>query len=823
MSSPEVTFERALNYISLREFGAAEGLLRDLHSNFPDRYSVVFNLGASLAAQTKYHEAEKLFRQLAIQSERDKNVWLQLANIHTLTRRFDSALVFYERALLLGMDRDHFFERVSDLCEYANWGLSVSNYCNSAQTEQIADANIESNRLELAVDFFRRSIDEFPIRQVPRIKLIGLLITLNRIEDAKELLQVIANQDLPLSNQHIHSGEIQTQQGDYVGAEASFRKVNQVDYPGEIEYRLGLMNFRKREYRHAVNYFKHAGQLGYKSEGVLVNLSACYNALQEYQKSVDELEAGISSLHGNYQLQVNLGIAKHGLKHYEAALECFRKAESLAPDNAGILVNRSIIESATGRYQDVIVTLGKAIKIQPSRNFLYSDYLFSKRSICDWTNNEIEQSNLTKIISNSSALCEPFSLLPIIESTQLISKATTLYAEQFQYHSAGVQNRRSLVVQSKGRIKIGYFSSDFYSHATMHLISGLLKKHDKKKFEVHAFCYTADAHSESRAQYIQLFEYFHNVRTSTDSEIQNLCRELAIDIAIDLKVYTKNSRPELFFRPLAPLHINFLGYPGSACSQAYDYLIADHYVISEENRCNYSESILYLPKSYQPNDRTNYPPIDRDLARCKLGVSRETVVFCSFNASFKLTPEVFQAWAQILNDVPESILWIFTSSLSVQENVLSTAKSYGLGRERFIFAEPVSHDEHLRRISAADLFLDSYPYNAHTTASDALYCGVPVLSRFGDSFSSRVGLSLLSVLGLSHLATSSSVDYVRRAVQLGTNPEALKLIRQNLERAVLYSDLFNITRYTECFEKGLQIIFDKSVRGDPPSDISVLA
>jgi predicted O-linked N-acetylglucosamine transferase (SPINDLY family) len=822
MSSPEVTFKRALNYIGSCEFWAAEDLLRNLHSNFPDRYSVVFNLGVCLAAQAKYQEAEKLFKQLAHKSERDKNVWLQLANIHTSTKRFDSALVFYERALLLGMDRNQFFERVSYLCEHSTWDLSTAHFSDSLQIERIADENIEPNKRELAIDYFHRSINEFPIRQVPRIKLVGLLITLNRIADAKTSLQAIAYQDLPLSIQHIYSGEIQCRLCDYDSAEESFRKVNGVDYPGETEYRLGLMNFRKREYRRAVSYFKLARQLGYKSEDVLVNLSACYNALHEYQKSVDELEPGISSFQRNYQLQVNLGIAKHGLKNYQGALECFWQAESLSPENTGILVNRSIIESAAGRYQDVIVTLGKAIKIQPYRDFLYSDYLFSKRSICDWTNNEIEQSNLTKIIINSSALCEPFSLLPIIESTKLISKATTLYAKHFQYQSVDDQNRQSLTIRNEGRIKLGYFSSDFYSHATMHLISGLLKNHNKNKFEVHAFCYTADAHSESRAQYIHLFEYFHNVRTLSDSEIQNLCRELALDIAVDLKVYTKNSRPELFLRPLAPLHINFLGYPGSACSNAYDYLVADHHVISEETRRHYSESILYLPNSYQPNDRTNYPPIDRDFARRKLGVPRDTIVFCSFNAAFKLTPEIFQVWAKILNEVPRSILWIFRSSLSTQENILLVAQRYGLGRERFIFAEPVSHDEHLRRISAADLFLDSYPYNAHTTAGDALYCGVPVLTRFGDSFSSRVGLSLLSVLGLSHLAKSSSADYARCAVQLGTNSEALNFIRRDLEHAVRQSDLFNITRYTECFEKGLQTIFNKSARGDPPSDISVL-
>jgi len=380
----------------------------------------------------------------------------------------------------------------------------------------------------------------------------------------------------------------------------------------------------------------------------------------------------------------------------------------------------------------------------------------------------------------------------------------------------GPVERRS----AAGKIRLGYFSADFHNHATAYLMAELFERHDRERFELIAFSFGLDDQGEMRQRLTASFDRFLDVSPLSDLQIARQARALNIDIAIDLKGHTLNSRTGIFACRAAPLQVNYLGFPGTSGANYFDYLIADQTLIPERNRLHYSEKIVYLPHSYQVNDRQR-----RTAAilpnRPSQGLPETGFVFCCFNNSYKITPAHFDCWMRILKAVEGSVLWLLEDNAEATTNLIREAERRGVSGKRLVFGKRVPLAEHLARHCCADLFIDSFPCNAHTTASDALWTGLPVLTCPGESFASRVAASLLNAIGLPELIAGSPSGYEREAIDLAMNPRKLAAIRHKLAANRLTTPLFDTARFARHIESAYGRMFERQMAGLPPEHLLI--
>ena len=351
------------------------------------------------------------------------------------------------------------------------------------------------------------------------------------------------------------------------------------------------------------------------------------------------------------------------------------------------------------------------------------------------------------------------------------------------------------------KIRIGYYSADFREHAMSYLLANLFEQHDKTKFELIAFSFGSGKNDEIRNRISSSFDKFIDVNLKSDKEIFQLSRDLKIDIAVDLMGFTQNSRFNIFFQRCAPIQVNYLGYPGTLSANCIDYLIADKILIPKENQKYFSEKIVYMPDSYQVND-SKRKISDKIFTKKELNLPEDGFVFCCFNQSYKITPYVFDIWMRLLRRVEGSVLWLMKDSDIGLNNLKNEAQKRGVEPDRMIFAEKMSNVEHLARHRLADLFIDTFPYTAHTTCSDALWSGLPVITRMGESFVSRVSASLLTAIGLSELITKTEKDYEELIFKIANNKSLLSELKKKLNKNRLIKPLFNTKLFAnniECF------------------------
>jgi predicted O-linked N-acetylglucosamine transferase (SPINDLY family) len=368
-----------------------------------------------------------------------------------------------------------------------------------------------------------------------------------------------------------------------------------------------------------------------------------------------------------------------------------------------------------------------------------------------------------------------------------------------------------------GRIRLGYFSNDFHTHATAFLLARVLEQHDRDKFEVFAYSYGPDDGTPMRKRLVAAVEHFVDVQHESARTTAERIRADGIDLLVDLKGYTLNARPDvLAFRP-APVQINYLGYPGSMGAPFIDYIITDRVVTPPEMAGDFTEKFAYLPHSYQPNDDTR--PIGPPPPRAECGLPDRAFVFCCFNNTYKITPDVFEVWCRLLRAVPDSVLWLLDANLQAKYNLWREAEARGVARERLIFAPKLPYERHLLRIRHADLFLDNLPVNAHTTASDALWAGVPIVTCAGSTFASRVCASLLDAVGLPEMVATSLSGYESLALRVASDRLLQSDLRQRLTSARHTSPLFKSEPYTRALEQAFWRMHQRWQQGLPPADL----
>ena len=439
--------------------------------------------------------------------------------------------------------------------------------------------------------------------------------------------------------------------------------------------------------------------------------------------------------------------------------------------------------------------------------------------ICDWGDLGRDWSRLRAGVQAGKRCATPFALLPTNASSaeQLLSAriwtadknppATNPVWRGERYHHE--------------RIRIAYLSADFHDHPMAILMAGLFEQHDRSRFETIALSFGADPQNEMRSRLKGAFERFIDVRQVSDREIAELMRELEVDIAVDLMGFTAGSRTGIFaFRP-APIQVNYLGYAGTLGADYIDYILADRMVVPEAQQVHYAEKLVYLPDTFQVND-SGRRIADRSPTRAQAGLPGQGVIFCSFNNNFKITPDVFDVWMRLLGEVKGSVLWLQQSNEAAAGHLKHEAARRGVAPDRLIFAPRTTLlEDHLARYRLADLFLDTLPYNAHTTASDALWAGLPVLTCMGATFAGRVAASLLNAVGLPELITHSLQDYEGLALKLATDSGLLAEMRAKLQINISACSLFDTNRFRKRLEAAYQTMWEKWQTGDNPASFAV--
>ena len=512
------------------------------------------------------------------------------------------------------------------------------------------------------------------------------------------------------------------------------------------------------------------------------------------------------------------GFAFQKLGRDEEAISAFGQALAANPHLAEALLNRAASLFRLRRYEEAACDYENLLALEPDFPFAQGNLLFSRLHNCDWRGFAQTQAAIRKGLAAGKRVIAPFDSKALELSAEDECVCAKLWSAD-QYKTTARLPRR--VTQTHRRIRLAYVSADFHAHTLATLMAGVFEKHDRTCFETIAISLGPNDGSAMRTRLNRAFDRFIDVRSKSDTEIAQTMEEMQTDIAVDLMGFTEGCRPGIFAQRPAPVQVSYLGYPGTMGADFMDYLIADEVVVPESEHPRYAESVVTLPGSFMPADSTRAIG-SRAFTRAELGLPSNGFVFACFNAGYKITPPIFDVWMRLLESVEGSVLWLGQANDSAKRNLSLEAEARGIAGNRLVFASYLpSAADHLARLKQADLFLDTLPYNAHATAADALWVGLPVLTCMGNRFAGRVAASLLHAAGLTELVTESLDGYEAKARELARDPAALGAIKTRLQHNRATHRLFDTTRFTRNLEKAYLTMWERRLRGLPPQRFAV--
>jgi protein O-GlcNAc transferase len=505
------------------------------------------------------------------------------------------------------------------------------------------------------------------------------------------------------------------------------------------------------------------------------------------------------------------------MHRYEMAISGYDAAIALRPDYADAHLNRAIALSVLQRYEAAIASFQAALAIEPNHGLLAGDILHAQMQICDWTGLERCRDDLRPNVKPlGRPVINPFVALTVFDSPTLQRHAAESYAAE--KHPANGVLGPIPKTQLASKIRVGYFSANFHDHAISRLMAELFEAHDRNGFEWIGFSFGPQTGDAMQQRVSRAFTHYMNVAERNDHAVAELSRAMGIDVAVDLMGYTRDCRPGIFAMRAAPIQISYLGYPGTSGADYIDYLIGDRTVIG--SAADFSEKIITLPHSYQVTDTTRQIA-DATPSRADAGLPDTGFVYCCFNASYKIQPAMFDGWMRILRAVPGSVLWLLHDNATAVRNLQQAARDRGVDPSRLVFAPRVPPSAHLSRHRAADLFLDTLPYNAHTTASDALWMGLPVLTLLGESFAGRVAASLLHALDMPELVMMTPAKYEAEAIALANDRSRLAELERKLSHNIASKPLFKTALFARHIEAGYRAAYERFHAGLPADHIFV--
>lgn len=547
------------------------------------------------------------------------------------------------------------------------------------------------------------------------------------------------------------------------------------------------------------------------------NRASALTGLRRFSDALAAYDKALALKPGAAVTWSNRGNALIGMKRYEDALADFDKALALGATDSETRANRANALSHLKRYGEALADCETVLRGDPEHALALNTAVHCRMHACDWRDFEALKQRAVAGLMAGTRTVSPFDAKGFVLTEEENLQAARLWTQAECPPMAPLIGTERYAYD---KIRLAYISTDLRSHAVGYLIVGVIEHHDKSRFETTAIGIGPDDKSETRARFTAGFDRFIDARDKSDAEVAALLRVLEIDIAIDLNGYTGDGRTRILAQRSAPVQVNYLGFPGTMAAPYIDYLIADRIVIPDENTRHYSEKIAYLPGSYQANDAKRSSS-GRVFTRGQAGLPSSGFVFCSFNNSYKIAPDMFAVWMRLLREVPGSVLWLLEDNLYAAENLAREAQARGVAAERLVFAPRVSPADHLARQTLADLFLDTLPYNAHTTASDALWMGVPLVTCPGNTFPGRVAASVLTAAGMPELVVDTLAHYEQTALILARSPQILAAVKAKLARNRDTCALFDTARFTRHLEAAYVTMHERHARGLAPETFAV--
>lgn len=576
-----------------------------------------------------------------------------------------------------------------------------------------------------------------------------------------------------------------------------------------------------RDYEAALSDFDNAIALNAGYAEAYVNKGKALYELRRYEQASAVYRSALALRPQLAEAWLGLGNALVGRRHFDDAIIAYDKATALRPDLIEAWLNLGHALDKLKKHRDALGAFERARGLKPDFKFIKGVILHQKMLCCDWTDLSQQVAEIEQDLRAGKKSAEPFGWQGLATSDESLQICAQLWNSD-RYPSKSLSNieASALAYEHRGRIRIGYLAGEFRDQATSHLLAGVLEAHDKDQFEIVALDNGWDDGSDLRKRLDKAFDRFIDIRPLTDDQAARRIRDEKVDILINLNGYFGEERTGVFACRPAPVQVNYLGFPGTIGANYIDYIIADRWVVPQDKRQYFNEKVVWLPDTYQANDRSRRVA-DVKLSRGEFDLPERAFVFCCFNNAYKITPQTFDSWMRILAKVDRSVLWLLADNPLAEANLRKEAVARGVDGARLIFARRVTPAEHLARHRLADLFLDTLPYNAHTTASDALWAGIPLLTQLGNTFAGRVAASLLNAIGLQELVTHSSTEYEMLAINLALNHEMLEAVKDKLAKNRLTTPLFDTMRFTKHIEQAYRIMHERNRAGLPPDHIEV--
>lgn len=662
-----------------------------------------------------------------------------------------------------------------------------------------------------AAQLLSQAVNQFPAEPEPWLRLGNLLAGAGQWATAERCYAARCRLKPPAAQPHYNWGVALTELGRLPEAQSAYERAIALDAGyAAAHHALALVHLQQQRLDDALRALDRAIRLKPQEPAYRVERARARVKKGQWAEALPDLDAAPDSAEA-----LNLqGIALKHLNRPAEALAAYDRALQLNPNHAEALNNRGNLLLLARRFSQALADFDRAGALQPDADWLAGLRLYAAMHIYQWRGFGEHLAALGQAVAEGRKVIQPLALQCLLDDPLVQQRAARIWAA----HSFPPRAEGAPQPAHGGRIRVAYLSRDFKSHPVSFLMAEVIELHDREQFEVIALNYGPAADDPMQQRLRAAFDQFHDLQDLPDAQIAARARDLGVDIAIDLTGLTDGARSGILACRAAPVQMLYLGTLGTTGSPAYDYLLADATVIPAEARDAYDERIVYLP-SYQANDRRR--PRPSAASRAALGLPQAGFVYCCFNNPCKINPATFAAWAEILHAVPGSVLWVLDEDDQARVNLRGHAEAAGLEPRRIVFAKRTHREAYLAQLAAADLFLDTLPYNAGTTASDALWMGLPVLTQLGRSFPARVAASLLRAVGLPELVATDAAGYVRTAVWLAQQPVECLALRQKLSRARDDSALFDTAGFTRHLESALREAHRLQAAGEAPRDIVV--
>jgi predicted O-linked N-acetylglucosamine transferase (SPINDLY family) len=768
----------------------------------PDLAEVHGNLGNVLKEQGKLDEAVACYRR-ALELKPDyAEAHDNLGTAFKDQGKLDEAVTCYRRALAVKPD---FAEA------YNNLGVAVK----------------DQEKLDEAVACYHRALELKPEYAEAHNNLGNALKDAGKLDEAVACYHRALGLKSDFAEAHSNLGNALKDQGMLDEAVACCRRALELkpDY-APAHNNLGNVLKDQGKLDEAVACYRRALELKPTFAEAHSNLGNTLNDQGKLDEAVACCRRALELKPDFAVAYDNLAVALKDQGKLDERVACYRRALELKPDFADAHNNLGNALKDQGRLDEAVACYRRALELKPDYAASLGSLAHSLQHLCCWEDLKVLSPRVIEAVNrdadgSSAPPVPPFAFLALTTAEQQLRCARQWVDRKLKALSGPGRNlARSPASDRKPRITIGYLSADFHAHATAYLIAELFEKHDRDRFDLFGYSYGPDDGSPMRRRLIQAFDRFSDLKGASFMESARRIAADGVDILVDLKGYTTDARTQILALRPAPIQVNYLGYPGTMGAPFMDYILVDEFAVPGDQQPFFTERLVHLPGCYQVNDSQREISAHTP-SRAECGLPEKGFVFCSFNNSYKITAEMFDVWMALLKAVPESVLWLLEGNRFVPANLRREAEARGVAAERLVFAPRMPLPEHLARHRLADLFLDTFPVNAHTTASDALWAGCPVLTLAGKTFISRVAGSLLTAIGLPELVTTSLEDYQALALRLARDAEPLTGLRARLEANRKTSRLFDAGRFARSIEEAYRTMWEIYVSGQQPRAFTV--